>query len=315
MTSISRKIIATVPRVILGLFFCLSAVLKLISLTDFELYVFSFGFASFDLCSVAARLLVAGEAVLGLGLLSGWWWKFTSAFTALLLLGFSGFLFWRLSLGDEASCHCFGTLVDMNPSQSLWKNAACMLLLLPVAFCGGGWQIPFPKRARLWTASATGLVLLIAICIINPPDAYFRIFRGSSSDLNTAAFEDADVSLPGRKIICFYSPYCEHCRHCIGKISGIIRRNGLSTDDFFCIFMNMGDGSEDRIHELFENEGAGLELPYILLEPETFIPITNGSIPLVCLFEDSALIKEYDLLRLDEVQLSDFLRYNTRCNL
>lgn len=101
----------------------MSSVLKLVSVDDFELYVFSFGFASFDLCSLAARAVIAGELILGLGLVSGWWHNFVNSVTAALLVGFSGFLIWRMAAGDGESCHCFGNLVEMNPAQSLVKNA------------------------------------------------------------------------------------------------------------------------------------------------------------------------------------------------
>ena len=134
--------IATVLRILLGLFFCVSAVLKLVSVNDFELYIFSFGFASFDLCTLVARLVIIGELILGLGLVSGWWHNFVNSVTALLLVGFSGFLIWRMAVGDEGSCHCFGNLVEMNPTQSLVKNVVALAAL---AFA---WSAPTELFAR-----------------------------------------------------------------------------------------------------------------------------------------------------------------------
>lgn len=159
----------TVPRVILGLFFCVSAVLKLLSLTEFELYVFSFGLASFDLCSVLARLLVAGEALLGFGLVSGWCKKFVNITTGVLLLAFSAFLVWRMAVGDKESCHCFGSFADMGPSDSLWKNVACAVLLY---FGRNGAEIPLAGRFRGWVVAFLGLAFTVTVFAVNPPDMF-----------------------------------------------------------------------------------------------------------------------------------------------
>lgn len=37
------------------------------------------------------------------------------------------------------------------------------------------------------------------------------------------------------------------------------------------------------------------------------ISITNGNIPIVCLFEDGKLVKEYDVFTIDEREITDFL--------
>ena len=43
----------------------LSSIAKLSSLESFELYIFSFGFATFDICSLVARSVVIMEFLLG----------------------------------------------------------------------------------------------------------------------------------------------------------------------------------------------------------------------------------------------------------
>ena len=299
------KVRQTVPRVFLGLFFCASAILKLLSLTEFELYVFSFGFASFDLCSVAARLLVAGEAVLGLGLLSGWWKKFMNITTAVLLLAFSAFLVWRTAVGDEESCHCFGSFADMGPSDSLWKNVACAVLLY---FGRQGGEIPLEARFRPWVSSGLCVAVLATVVAVNPPDFFYRLSGDKSSDLNIAECQRLGLFEEGKKVVCFYSPECEHCRHCVSKMAGIIRHNSLEVEDFLCIFMANGEDADAAVAEFFRNYGGGIVLPYLILDPLTFIPLTNGSMPLVGLFDNGKLIQEYDLLKLDEQVLTNFLQ-------
>lgn len=112
-----------VLQCLLGLAFVVSAILKLISVDEFELYVFSLGFGSFDLSTMAVRLLIVGEAILGIGLILDAWHSWICWLTALVLSAFSCFLIWRWSIGDESNCHCFGELMNLNPWQSLIKNA------------------------------------------------------------------------------------------------------------------------------------------------------------------------------------------------
>lgn len=325
---------ATVLRVLLGLFFCVSSVLKLVSVDDFELYIFSFGFAGFDLCSLAARLIVVGELILGLGLVSGWWHNFVNGVTAALLVGFSAFLIWRMADGDGESCHCFGSLVEMNPVQSLAKNAVALAVL------GFAWSGPsellsgfalsesqcesathrFARKCvsgvyghKVIIAAVLSLITAITVFIINPPDLWFRLTRGVEDDLNVAEFQtyadSAGVS-SGKKIVCFYSVGCGHCRHCAEKMAGIIRRHNIPIEFVHCFFMQEYVDMEQPVATFFEEYGAALALPYSVIDPLKFIPLTDGSMPLVCLFEDGSLIKEYDRLTIDEMAISEFMSEN-----
>lgn len=312
----------------MGLFFCVSSVLKLVSVDDFELYIFSFGFAAFDLCSLAARLVIVGELILGLGLISGWWHNFVNSVTAAILVAFSGFLIWRMAVGDEGSCHCFGSLVEMNPVQSLVKNVVAMIVLAFVwsrptelfstangaaESTGSGRAVRLAKwtyRHRGAVAAVISVLASLTILIINPPDCWFRWTRGESHELNEAEFRpyaDSTGVNSGRKIVCFYSVNCEHCRHCAAKMAGIIRRNGISPGSVFCFFMQDYVDMTGPVSLFFNEYGEGLQLPYHWIYPLQFIPLTNGSMPLVCLFDNGSLVKEYDRLTIDEAAISDFI--------
>ena len=65
-----------IAGILLGVLFILSSIAKLSSMESFELYIFSFGFAGFDLCSFAARFVVIAELIIGLGLASGQYFRF-----------------------------------------------------------------------------------------------------------------------------------------------------------------------------------------------------------------------------------------------
>ena len=65
--------------------------------------------------------------------------------------------------------------------------------------------------------------------------------------------------------------------------------------------------AQDSVSTAFFNEyGSGLVLPYSYLHPYTFLPLTNGSMPLVVLYEDGKKVKEYDYLSIDEKEMVSF---------
>lgn len=290
-------------RILLGLVFAISSVAKLSSLESFELYIFSFGYTGFDLCSIAARLIIIAEFLLGIFLAFNILPRLTRWLTGLSLAGFSIFLLWRAFIGDVESCHCMGNLADMNPMQSLIKNIILALLLAYVWKDHGRilkHQIP--------VACITSAAIIIVVFLAFPPDFYYR-GSSESHDLSEEAFRPVADSLglsTGKRAVCFYSGSCEHCKHCVSKMAGIISRHSLPKDSVFVLFMQTHENQDSVATSFFTENGEGLVLPYDYLHPVEFIPLTNGSMPLVVLFEDGELVKEYDYLSINEKELAAF---------
>lgn len=303
MCKLSRLVLKVLARILLGLVFAISSVAKLSSLESFELYIFSFGYASFDLCSIAARLIIIAEFLLGVFLAFNILPRLTRWLTGLSLAGFSIFLLWRAFIGDVESCHCMGDLVDMNPMQSLIKNIILALLLAYVWKDHGRilkHQIP--------VACITSAAIIIVVFLAFPPDFYYR-GSSESHDLSEEAFRPVADSLglsTGKRAVCFYSGSCEHCKHCVSKMAGIISRHSLPKDSVFVLFMQTHENQDSVATSFFTENGEGLVLPYDYLHPVEFIPLTNGSMPLVVLFEDGELVKEYDYLSINEKELATF---------
>lgn len=289
---------------------------------SFELYIFSFGLFGFDLCSLAARALVAFELTLGLGLASGMWRRTMNWTCAAMLGAFSLFLLWRLALGDKESCHCFGDVLDMNPAQSLLKNAAMGALLAL------GWNSPkrdlvdmlcrFAKRLRPATCRIAASLAVIAAAFsltfaVCPPSIYFRMHRKSVniSEEMWRPYSDEFGFSEGREVVLFLSPVCEHCQHCARKFSTILERHQLDTSRIHIVFMDVADKPEDmsKLIDYFYGQ-AGVPDPGLdtrTIPFEKMIPMTDGVLPLVCLFEDGALVKEYGYSSLSESSLAGFL--------
>lgn len=291
-------------RIVLGAIFVLSALAKLSSMEGFELYIFSFEALSFDISSFAARLVVISEMIIGIGLMTGQFYGFFKKLTAVFLTFFSLFLVWRAILGDTDSCHCMGDVVDMSPVESLVKNAVLALLLL-VSWSDECRQFRFRNVA----AGLTAALSAAAVFVISPPDVLYRIGR-SSDDVVMEKFKPVADSLglaAGRRVICLYSATCEHCRHSASKMAGIIRRHSIPADSVSVIFMQTHVNQDSVATEFFRNHGGGLALTYSSIHPYVFLPMTNGSMPLILLYEDGMIIKEYDYLSLDEKEISDFM--------
>lgn len=281
----------------------LSAVAKLSSMEGFELYIFSFGFAGFDECSLAARAIVIAEFILGLLLALNVYPRLIKCLTALSLAGFSAFLIWRALLGDTESCHCMGDIADMNPVQSLIKNAVLLLLL---AFI---WKDDGKTMSRQPLVTLVSITLTAAaVFMVSPPDFYHRT-RTDSHDLSADAFRPVVDSLGlsnGRRAVCFYSATCEHCRHCASKMAGIIRRHDIPSDSVYVLFMQTHVNQDSVSVAFYSEHGEGLELAYSYLHPYEFIPLTDGAMPIVVLMQDGEVVKEYDYTTIDEEELASF---------
>ena len=118
----------SVLKVLLGLVFIVSAVLKLIGMDSFEIYIYSYHFFSLNASFIVARLAIILELVLGIGLVSHalhklYWWG-----SMAMLGGYTLLLIYALTLGRSDSCHCFGDFLQLDPKQSLIKNGILMLL-------------------------------------------------------------------------------------------------------------------------------------------------------------------------------------------
>ena len=267
------------------------------------MYIFTFGAAGFDFCSYAARLIVAAEFIIGLGLLSRVSYRLFKYATALFLSVFSLFLLWRIAVGDSESCHCMGDIVDLNPLQSFIKNIF-LALFLALAWRTEERQI---NHRKSWVCFSS-FAIVAAVFIVVPPDAFYRIGR-SSNDINIEEFTSVADSLgysDGRRMICLYSATCEHCRNSASKMAGIIRRHDIPVDSVSVIFMQTHHQQDSVSLDFFKRYGEGLELPSSYLHPYSFIPMTNGAMPLVVLFEDGVLVKEFDYFSIDEREIAAF---------
>ena len=74
-----KETLPWVLKIVLGLVFIVSAILKIVDMDQFEIYVYSYHFFSLNFSFLVARAAIIAELVLGIGLISNrfhkliWW--------------------------------------------------------------------------------------------------------------------------------------------------------------------------------------------------------------------------------------------------
>lgn len=299
-TQLQRTLFRALP----GGIFLLSAGLKLFSVEEFELYLFSLELFSFDVAAWGARLIVGVEALLGVMLLAGWRERTGAVCSLVLLGGFSLWLLWRILVGDRESCHCMGALVEMRPTLSLLKN---LLIALPLV---GLLHFPKPKE-RLWPAgrvAAAALTLLSLPFLLFPPDAWYR-YQEPHSEVRTKPFNELLHESGLEKddhLLLFLSTECPYCQKMMRKVASILHRHPADQALIHALFLATSEEMTDPINSFYKEAKSPL-LSWSLPHPRTLLAATGGALPLVVLIREGEVVAEYDYRTLSEEEIAAFL--------
>ena len=288
----TTQIAKYVFRALLGILFLCSATAKLVDIDSFEMYLFSFGWFSLGASYLLARLVIAAEYALGLLLIGNFYPRLAFWGSLAMLGGFSLFLAGLLLTGRQDNCHCFGEWVDLNPAQSLLKNAGMLALLLL-----GARMQPFRvKRKGLWLALAV-LVPLATVLIVSPPDNWRYDAYARHALYNEQALQEAlDTELlpasvaDGGRVVCFYSLKCPFCKMSAQKLAVLRARGEFSDAPVIVIF---GRGADTDTTAFFGETGLAPDEVHFI-EPADFLRITNGSFPVLLVMQDGAVREAYN---------------------
>lgn len=274
-----------VCKAAVGAVFCISGILKMLSMEAFEIYIYGFQFFGFNFSCLLARFIICVELILGLCLILNLLKTCSYAGSLLLLVSLSFFLTYvYFARGNHDNCHCFGDLVKMNPLPSILKNILFIILLLVSRNA-----TPFRVKYEKVSTAFLSVVLLAAVFTLSPPD--FMI-RKSDAGLNEAALQEAfaDKKLDpailnsGNRILCFYGLGCQYCELTARKLAIIRKRHPDAKLNFIGIFW----GEQDTRRQFIEET----ELHYLetfFIDPVTFLTITNGKMPLVLVMKDGKI--------------------------
>ena len=306
-------ILKEVLRYGIGGMFIIAAILKLMSIDEFEIYVYSFDVFNFLLTTLFSRLLITGELVIGLLLIFKMCYKFTWRATLSVQILFTLFLVYVLVFRKDDNCHCFGELVELSPMESIVKN---------VVVIGGLFLI---KTTRLQdhktTSKFVGLrkVLLITSVIIpfvvTPMDSVYKMIYSSEKEISTVdlyesfdkvvamdfiendiVFDSTYVFEPkGDKVVAIVSSGCKYCRLGVKKLSLMMKNNGVTPDDVNIFIW----GSREGILN-FREETMTEGCYYWHIMPHEAVDVTLGRFPTFIILKEKEIVNISDFRDIDE---------------
>ena len=291
-------------KVLLGLVFIVSAILKVVDMDKFEIYIYSYHFFSLNFSFIVARLAIILELVLGVGLISHtlhklYWWG-----SMAMLLGYTFLLIYALYIGRTDSCHCFGDFLQLNPKQSLIKNGVLLLLFLPI-YRMESWKTPFRWLILCLAVMASSIGVFVA----SPPD---NLTSNSDPEQNLQMeffdemLNDTPLDLlnlgEGKRVICFFSTSCEVCQMAARKLSLMQQFYGFPADCITYVFM----GSEEGITSFYEQSESAHYRDVLYPDVARLLKAVNGNLPVIVFVEDGEVIHEYGFRNMDETEIKAF---------
>ncbi len=290
---------------LLGLFFIVSAISKLIGIDQFEIYIFSYNILPLNLSFLTARLVICAEILVGMGLLSNIWKRLVDTCALLMLVGFSIFLGYALLIGRTDSCNCMGPLVQIDPARSILKNAFLILALL-FAMKAKSWD--WKPRWYIWIPAVVAPVVTI-FCLSAPDNWLFGPSQElyNKEELDKANAPDGELHTlqlsEGRHVVAFLTPGCPFCKMTDEKLTHICRRNDLDSADFV-YFTPLQDSTSATL----SLDTATFIRPAYRIDLNTYSLITYGQRPIVFLMDDGEVVATCHYRNIDERQIVDFLR-------
>ena len=288
----------------MGLVFIVSAVLKVLDMDSFEIYIYSYHFFSLNASFIVARLAIILELVLGIGLVSHtlhklYWWG-----SMAMLGGYTLLLIYALTLGRTDSCHCFGDVLQLDPKQSLIKNGVLMLLFLLI-YRMESWKTPFRWLILILSVMAASIGVFVA----SPPDNMTSDYDPEQNlqvelfdaMLDTEPLEALNLR-EGKQVVCFFSTSCEYCQMAAHKLSLMQQFYGFPPERITYLFM----GNEESVAGFYEQSESALYRDLLYPDMSRLVKVVNGNFPVVVLMEDGIVIREYGLRNMKEEEVKSF---------
>lgn len=279
-------------RVVLGVLFIFSALAKLISVDQFEIYIFGFRLFGLGLSYLIARAIIVMELALGILLILNLNSQAIYITSFLVLAFFTLFLIGLTIAGNRDSCHCFGEMMEMNPVHSLLKNIALIVIL---RLSAGLKSFRIPYKPLWYTLIIIGSIAVVFI--ISPPDNWRYEQYSQSTTISEKALHDALAKgllpadlLEGEKVVCFMSVTCQYCLMAAQKIAILRSKEDFSNGELTVVF---GQGNIERDPtEFLEESGLDYER-YLFLDASPFLRITGGTMPLTIVLNEGKIMAKY----------------------
>ena len=301
----AKTILPMALKMLLGIVFIVSAVLKVLDMDKFELYVYSYHFFSLNSSFLVARAAIVLELVLGIGLASNCFHKLMWWGSVAMLAGYTLLLIYAQVIGRTDNCHCFGDFLQFNPWQSILKNGV-LLVLFALIYKVKGWGF----QGQRWIMAGVVAACCVAVFAVSPPDNFTPSYD-PEHNLQAEYFGQALTEPPldslnldeGKRIICFFSTGCEYCQMAAHKLTLMQQFNGFPPENITYIFM----GSKEGIEWFYESSESAHYRDVLYNDVPNLLKITNGNFPVLVFLEDGKLVHEYGFRNMREAEIKEFM--------
>lgn len=307
-----KNIIGTVLLSLVGALFIVSAILKLYpSINEFEYIIKSQLNFTDSLTYFTSRFFIGLELALGILLLINFTGKknWNIWLSLATLVGFTiHLIILYFNTGNDVNCGCMGSLVSMNPLESILKNIALGIML----FLGMKW---INKRSynqdKFYNLISVGLIIaMISGSFVAFPQqekvqlAYHKLY-------DEAQPEQPKVNLrEGKHILCLMTLTCGHCKDAAIKIQEMLNQTGKLP--FYFIFPEPHDTAttEEKLFGFLEATQT-YNVPFHFTNFDLFAEYVkatgNTGTPVILMMEDSTVIKEIKQSQLSVKEIEQWL--------
>jgi len=188
------KVLVNFCRVLLGLTFMFSGIVKAVDPTGTQIklidYLYAFGMGESILGStllILACILAGFEILIGSYLVVGAFHKGASLVALIMMVFFTPFTLYLAIKNPVSDCGCFGDAVVLTNWQTFAKNVFLLVLALLV-FIKHKLMVPFMAERRHWMVTVVIVAISVRFMvsnIINLPVLDFRPYK-VGADLRTA---------------------------------------------------------------------------------------------------------------------------------
>lgn len=305
----NSRILTIIFRIIIGLVFIFSGITKLYPIEPFEFAIVDTGFFSWNIVSYLSRIFISVEIIIGIFLIINLIPKFISKLTLLILIFFTGYLFFLLiKEGNNADCGCFGDAIKLSPIESIIKNIILIILTIPIIY--QKYQLKLKYKKLLSGFIILGIIILPFILnpifygvnneFINESDA----IEMPVDELGIYYYNDTIYDLSeGKKILVFLSLKCKYCKLAVHKLS-IIQKKFPEKLPIYLIF----NGDSVNFPK-FKEESKMINFPYMIIDKtmrRNFFRVGGTSLPAIYFLKDSKVIKISHFIDLDQSDIEYF---------
>ena len=300
----SSSVLKLTIRLLLGVFFISTAVLKLLSIDSFEVYIYSFGIVNYITVTFLSRLLIFIELLIGISLIFKIYFRQVWWLTMLIIAGFTLFLIYAAIFRNDSNCHCFGSLIELDPSQSIIKNIITIVLLL---FIRKEQSHDYKPLMRKWLIGISIAVSIIIPFVLVPMDVIYNKIHSEKENINTMAFYESlsDSTYrelqQGRYLINYALAGCKFCRLGAEKLVLMVEKHNIPHEKIKLVV----GGNDDAISKFIEKTNTSDYEHYKIPAPE-LMSITFGKFPLYVFLEDGKVVKAGDFRILDDGFLMEY---------